>query len=177
MLQLLSIISGDQTIGFCRSKRESSFTRRELHVGTRIWGFRQTSRGRGSSPTWFNPCLRVIQMVELFGAGTVMHFSPKDLGMNAGFSGLFSNSPGLNFQGCFRTVRKLIFGTVFGQSRLNLWTVFRQSRAEFLGPFLAVSGLIFELLLVHVCCFMCSAKKNNMLFVLKIMLLHAQLMY
>ena len=43
-------------------------------------------------------------MVELFGAETVMHFSPKDLGMNAEFSGLFSNSPGLDFQGCFRIV-------------------------------------------------------------------------
>ena len=105
MLQLLSRISDDRTAGFCRSKRESSFTQRELRVGTRIQGFLQTSRGRGSSPTWFNPCLRVIQMVELFGARMVVHFSPKDLGLNAGFLGLFLNSPGLDFQGCFRTVR------------------------------------------------------------------------
>ena len=32
-------------------------------------------------------------MVEIVGAGTTVHFSPKDLGMNVGFPGLFSNSP------------------------------------------------------------------------------------
>ena len=44
-------------------------------------------------------------MVELFGARMVVHFSPKDLGLNVGFSSLFSNNPRLDFQGCFRTVR------------------------------------------------------------------------
>ena len=52
------------------------------------------------------------QMVEVFGAKTAVHFSPKKLGLNAGFLGLFSDSPGLflgcpklKFQDCFHTVR------------------------------------------------------------------------
>ena len=36
-------------------------------------------------------------MVEIVGAGTAVHFSPKDLGLNAVFTGLFSDSPGLDF--------------------------------------------------------------------------------
>ena len=47
-LYLLSKIYGDQTVGFCRRKRQSSSTRRELRVGIIIGGFRQTPRGRGS---------------------------------------------------------------------------------------------------------------------------------
>ena len=31
-------------------------------------------------------------MVEVFGAGTVVHFSSKDLGLNAGLLVLFSDS-------------------------------------------------------------------------------------
>ena len=50
-LHLLSRIYGDRIVNFRRSKRQSSSTRRELHVGTRIRGFRQTPRGRGFSPT------------------------------------------------------------------------------------------------------------------------------
>ena len=42
-LHLLSIFYGDQTIGFRRSKRQSSTTQQELCMGTRIWDFRQTS--------------------------------------------------------------------------------------------------------------------------------------
>ena len=44
-------------------------------------------------------------MVEVFGAERALHFNPKYLGLNAGFFGLFSDSPGLDFQGCFRTVQ------------------------------------------------------------------------
>ena len=47
-------------------------------------------------------------MVEVFGAGTAVHFSPKNLGPNAGFLGLFSDSPRLflgspelKFRDCF----------------------------------------------------------------------------
>ena len=76
-LQLLSRFYGDRTIGFRRNKRQSSSTRRELCVGTRIWDFRQTLRGRSFSLTLFNSCLRVIQMDEVFGAGTAVQFSPK----------------------------------------------------------------------------------------------------
>ena len=38
-------------------------------MGTKTNGFRQTSRGRGFSPTQFNSCLIAIQMDEVFGAG------------------------------------------------------------------------------------------------------------
>ena len=44
-------------------------------------------------------------MVEIIGVDTTVHFSPKDLGLNAGFSGLFFNNSELHFQNCFRTVR------------------------------------------------------------------------
>ena len=38
--------STEITVGFHRSKRQSRSTHRELHVGTKILEFRQTSRGR-----------------------------------------------------------------------------------------------------------------------------------
>ena len=84
---------GNQTVGFRRSKKRSSSTRRELHIEIRIRVFRQTPRGRGFPPTWINSCLRSIQMVEIVGAGTIVHFSPKDLRLNTGFSRLFLDSP------------------------------------------------------------------------------------
>ena len=59
-LHLLSRIYKDQAVGFRRRKRQSSSTRQELHIGTRIRGFRQTPRGRGFSPTLVNFGLRVI---------------------------------------------------------------------------------------------------------------------
>ena len=77
----------------------------ELCLGTEIMEFRQALRGRGFSPTWFNSCLRSIQMVEVFGAETAVHSNLKDLRLNGGFLELFSDSPGLSFQGCFWTVR------------------------------------------------------------------------
>ena len=43
---LLSKIYEDWTVGFRPSKRQSSSTRRELPVGTKIWEFRQTLKGR-----------------------------------------------------------------------------------------------------------------------------------
>ena len=61
-------------------------------------------------------------MVEIVGVGTAVHFSPKDLGLNAGF----------------------------------------------LGRFWAVPGLIFELLLVHMCYLCVIANMNNMLVVCKL---------
>ena len=100
-LYLLSIISGDRSVVSRRSKRQSSSMRQGLRIETKIWGFRQALRGRGFSPTWFNSSLKAIQMVEIVGAGTAVHFSPKDLGLNAGFSGLFSNSPELNLRDYF----------------------------------------------------------------------------
>ena len=44
-------------------------------------------------------------MVEIVGVGTALHFSPKDLGLNAEFSGLFSNNAELHFQNSFMTVQ------------------------------------------------------------------------
>ena len=59
-LYLLSKIYGDRAVGFRQSKRQSSSTQRELHVGIRMWGFRQTPRCRGFSPTLVILGLRVI---------------------------------------------------------------------------------------------------------------------
>ena len=59
-LHLLFRFYGDRTVGFRRSKRQSSSTQRELRVGMRIRGFRKTPRGKGFSPTRFNFCLRSI---------------------------------------------------------------------------------------------------------------------
>ena len=42
----LSQIYGNRTVDFCRSKRQSWSTRRELRVGTDILAFRQTSKDR-----------------------------------------------------------------------------------------------------------------------------------
>ena len=44
-------------------------------------------------------------MVDVFGVKTVVHFSPKNLGLNARFLGQFSDSSGLDFRGCFRAIR------------------------------------------------------------------------
>ena len=52
-LHFLSRFYGDQIVDFRRSKRQSSSTRRELRVGTRIRSFSQTPRVRGFSHTRF----------------------------------------------------------------------------------------------------------------------------
>ena len=65
-LHLLSSFFDDRIVGFRRSKRESSSSRQELQVETRIGEFRQTPRGRGLSPTCFNSRLKAIQMVLVF---------------------------------------------------------------------------------------------------------------
>ena len=57
---LLSRFYGDRTVGFCWNKRKILSTRRELLVGTRLRGFRQTLRGRGFSPTLVIFCPRAI---------------------------------------------------------------------------------------------------------------------
>ena len=67
-LLLLSKFLGDPTIDLRRSKRQSSSTRRGLQIKAEIEEFRQTPRGRGFSPTQFNPCLRAIQMAKVFRA-------------------------------------------------------------------------------------------------------------
>ena len=51
-------------------------------------------------------------MVGVFGAGMAVHFSPKDLGLSAGISGI-----------------------VFGQFGLSLWNVFERSGVELLCLF------------------------------------------
>ena len=57
---LLSRIHRDRAFGFCRNKRQSPSTQRELRVGTRIRGFLQTPRGRGFPPALVVLGLRVI---------------------------------------------------------------------------------------------------------------------
>ena len=104
-LHFLSRFPDDWTVDSGQSKRRSWSTHRELRVGTKISGFRQTPRGRGFSHTWFNYCLRAIQIVESVKAGTTLHFSPKDLGLNAGFFGSVFEQQKLNFRDCFKTVR------------------------------------------------------------------------
>ena len=42
----ISQIYGNRTVDFCRSRRQSWSTRRELHVDTKSLAFRYTSRGR-----------------------------------------------------------------------------------------------------------------------------------
>ena len=59
-------------------------------------------------------------MVEVFGARMVVHFSPKDLGQNAGFLGLFSDSQESKFWDCFRIFRSWIMRLIF---RLSMCTV------------------------------------------------------
>ena len=88
-LYLISKFSSDRTSGFRWSKKKSASPQQELQEETGSEEFRQTPRGMGFYLTWFNPCLRVILMVRVFGAGTATHCSPKDLGLNAGFFGLF----------------------------------------------------------------------------------------
>ena len=98
-LHFLSRFPDDRTIDSGQSKRRSWSTHRELRVGTKISGFRQTPRDRGFSPTWFNYCLRAIQIVESVKAGTTLHFSPKDLGLNVGFFGSVLEQPETEFSG------------------------------------------------------------------------------
>ena len=44
--KLLSKIDENRIVGFCRSKRQSRSTHRELSMGTKILEFRQTPQGR-----------------------------------------------------------------------------------------------------------------------------------
>ena len=99
-LLLLSRYYRDRTVGPRRSKRQSWSTQRELRVGTKISGFRQTTRGRGFSPTRFNSCLRAIQMDKVFGAGNDCAVQSQNF-----------RTEGWNFSD-FRTVRGWIFRTV-----------------------------------------------------------------
>ena len=59
-LHLLSRIYEDWIVGFLRSKRQNSSMQRELRVGIRIRGFRQTLRGKGFSHTLVTFGLRAI---------------------------------------------------------------------------------------------------------------------
>ena len=99
-------------------------------------------------------------MDEVFGAETAVHFSPKNLGLNARFLG--TEFPGL-------------FSDSLG---LNLWTFTGSLELNFLGLFWAVLRLIFGLLLVHVCCFcVLLLKKLLTCWLCKFMLIYAWLMY
>ena len=71
----------------------------------------------------------------------VVHFSSKDLGLSAG-----------------------IFGTIFKQFELGLWTVFKQFGAELLCLFWVVPGRIVGLLMgLCVLFLVLLLKMNNMM--------------
>ena len=53
-------IHENRTVGFRQSKRKSSSTRRELHVGTRIWGFAKLREVGVFSPTFVIFGIRAI---------------------------------------------------------------------------------------------------------------------
>ena len=46
IFSLLSKIYGNRTVGFCRNKRQSRSTHKELRVGTKILEFCQTPQGK-----------------------------------------------------------------------------------------------------------------------------------
>ena len=78
-------------------------------------------------------------MVEVFGAGSTVHFSSKDLGLNA------------RLWDCFRIVRGWIFEDVLGQSIIKILGLFPDSLA-----------LDYEMNFrtVHVYSFVCIAKSE-----------------
>ena len=71
-------------------------------------------------------------MVGLFGAEMTVYFSPKDLGLSVEIS-----------------------GTIFKQSRLDLWIVFGRFGVELLCLFLAVSRQTVGLLIGPCVLFLC----------------------
>ena len=62
-------------------------------------------------------------MVEMFGAGTAVHFSSKDLGLNAGLLVLFSDNLEQKFRNCFLTVWSWIMRLIFGLSMCTVLCV------------------------------------------------------
>ena len=76
-------------------------------------------------------------MVGVFGVGLAVRFSPKDLGLSVE-----------------------IYGTIFGQLRLDLWTVFERYGAELLCLFLAVPRRIVGLL-IGPCVLFCVMAKDE----------------
>ena len=74
---LLSIISGDPTVGGLRGKKESCSTRKVLRVSTGFKEFRQTLRGRGFSLLGFILCLRTMLMLGLVEAVRGRLIGPK----------------------------------------------------------------------------------------------------
>ena len=69
-------------------------------MGIKISGFRQTPRCMGFSPTRFLLKSHLNGM-RCLGPGTTMQFSPKILGLGAGIFRIVSDSPRLDFWGCF----------------------------------------------------------------------------
>ena len=102
---LLSKICINRTVGFRRSKRQSWFTHRELHLGTKILAFRQTPKGREFSYLcYFYPkghllawdLLRGCERTEFRNFGDCFWI------IRVEFFRLFLDNPGL------------VFGTVLG---------------------------------------------------------------
>ena len=85
-LLLRSSFPGDSAIDVYRCKRQSSSSRRELRVGTRIGEFRQTPRGRGFFLLGFILSLKIHLMVlfcfpEAVSSPNVL---PQDFGIEGG---------------------------------------------------------------------------------------------
>ena len=99
-------------------------------------------------------------MVGMVGAGMAEHFSLKDLELKAGLRDCLRTILGLGFGAVFEQAGAEFFGTVFGQSELNLWSSFRQFK---IGNFGTVMGSPEIDFLTHVglCVLLCVIAKNE----------------
>ena len=79
-LYYFSRIPRDRTVGSCRSKWQSSYTRRGFHVGARIRGFHQTLRGRDFSYSVYFQLKSHLMAWVSSGSRVALMFSPKILG-------------------------------------------------------------------------------------------------
>ena len=100
--------------------KKSSSSRKKLRVETGIGEFRQTPRGRGFSPTWFNLCLRAIQNgLGFWGRKWPCIPVPKKWDRMLDVGTVFGKSKA----GCL--------GTVLDSPKLKLRTASGQSRTKF----------------------------------------------
>ena len=99
-------------------------------------------------------------MVEMVGVGMAEHFRPKDLELKARPRDCLRKVLGLSFRAIFEQSRAEFFGTVFGQSRLNLWTALGQFRTRNFGAVMGSPGIDFR---THVglCVLLCVIAKNE----------------
>ena len=98
-------------------------------------------------------------MVGTVGAGLAKHFSPKDLELEAGLWDCLRTVLGLSFEAVFEQSGDEFFGTIFGQSGLNLWTTFEQFGTGNFGTIMGSPGIDFG---THVgpCVLLCVIAKK-----------------